>query len=136
MNNAPSASLVTRFVDLLMGYGAYGALQKNLYIPGVSLYQGLPSNSCDLYSCLWPFTNATAGTDFLSGAPGGWLVRADVDARVAGLSHYADGAEVSPTGSPQPPAYESVVRRHWGRVALRTTTTTHGLDSTWFTRIC
>ena len=109
VNNAPSASLVTRFVDLLMGYGAYGALQKNLYIPGVSLYQGLPSNSCDLYSCLWPFTNATAGTDFLSGAPGGWLVRADVDARVAGLGHYADGAEVSPTGSPQPPAYESAV---------------------------
>ena len=109
VNNPPSASLVTRFVDLLMGYAAYGALQKNLYIPSVSLYQGLPSNSCDPYSCLWPFTNATAGTDFLSGAPGGSLFHADVYARVAGLGRYADGAEVSPTGSPQPPAYESAV---------------------------
>ena len=109
VNNPPSASLVRRFVDLLMGYAAYSALQRNLYIPSVSLYQGLSSNSCDPYSCLWPFTNATAGTDFLSGAPGGWLFRADVDARVAGLGHYADGAEVSPTGSPQPPAYESAV---------------------------
>lgn len=109
VNNPPSASLVTRFVDLLMGYAAYGALQTNLYIPSVSLYLGLPSNSCDPYSCLWPFTNATAGTDFLSGVPEGWLFRADVGAHVAGLGHYADGAEVSPTGSPQPPAYESAV---------------------------
>ena len=107
VNNSPSASLVTKFVDLLMGFAAYGALQKNLYLPSVSLYQGLPSNSCGPYSCLWPFTNATAGTDFLSGAPGGWPLRADVDARVDGLGHYANGAEVSPTGSPQPPAYES-----------------------------
>jgi hypothetical protein len=109
VNNPPSASLVTRFVDLLMGYAAYGALQRNLYVPGVSLYQGLPSNSCDPYSCLWPFTNATAGTDFLYGAPAGRGLGADVDARVNGLSHYTDAAEVSPTGLPQPPAYESAV---------------------------
>src|SRR5580704_738495 len=49
VNNAPYASLVTRFVDLMMGYASYGALQKDLYIPSVSLYQGLPSNSCDHY---------------------------------------------------------------------------------------
>ena len=70
MNNSPWASLVTKNVDVLIGYAAYDALQKNLYLSNVSLYQGLPSNSCDPYSCLWPFTNATAGTDFLSGVPG------------------------------------------------------------------
>ena len=109
VSNSPSASLVTRFGDLLMGYAEYGALQGNLYVPSVSLYQGLPSNSCDPYSCLWPFTNATAGTDFLYGAPAGLVARADVDARLTGLSHYADAGEVSPTGSPQPPAYASAV---------------------------
>ena len=109
VSNSPSASLVTRFGDLLMGYAEYGALQGSLYVPSVSLYQGLPSNSCDPYSCLWPFTNATAGTDFLYGAPGGLIVRADLDARLTGLSHYADAAEVSPTGSPQPSAYASAV---------------------------
>ena len=46
---------------------------------------------------------------FLSGVPGGRQFLGDVDCAVAGLGHYADGAEVSPTGSPQPPAYESAV---------------------------
>jgi hypothetical protein len=109
VSNAPIAGGITRFFDLLMGYAAYGALQTNLYIPSVSLYQGLPSNSCDPYSCLWPFTNATAGTEFLAGAPGGVFVRADVSARRTGLDYYADNVEVSPTGVPQPSAYQSAV---------------------------
>ena len=51
---------------------SYQALQTNLYEPSAQLYQGLPSNSCDPYSCLWPFTNAMAGTEFLDASPG-WL---------------------------------------------------------------
>ena len=61
------------------GHASYDALQSNLYLSNISLYQGLPSNSCDPYSCLWPFTNATAGTVFLYGVPGSrssWPTRA------------------------------------------------------------
>ena len=49
----------------------YNALQQNFYSGHQSLYRGNPSNSCGTYSCLWPFTNATAGTVFLYGAPNG-----------------------------------------------------------------
>ena len=87
----------------------YSALQRNLYQPLVSLYQGLPSNSCDPYSCLWPFANAAAGTYFLYGSPGGSTYASDAAARLVGLGDYADTHEVSPTGAPQPPAYESAV---------------------------
>jgi Glycosyl hydrolase family 76 len=87
----------------------YNALQHNLYESQVSLYQGLPSNSCDPYSCLWPFTNAMAGTDFLYGSQGGSSYASDVAARLLGLGHYADPTEVSPTGASQPSAYESAV---------------------------
>ena len=87
----------------------YSALQRNLYQPLVSLYQGLPSSSCDPYSCLWPFANAAAGTYFLYGSPGGSTYAPDAEARLVGLGDYADTTEVSPTGATQPPAYESAV---------------------------
>jgi hypothetical protein len=109
VSNSPLANFATRFADLLQANASYGALQDALYVPSVSLYQGLPANSCDPYSCLWPFTNATAGTVFLYGAPGGRRYGADVTARLTGLSRYADTTEVSPSGSPQPAAYESAV---------------------------
>jgi hypothetical protein len=87
----------------------YNALQRNYYVGSESLYKGTPSNSCSTYSCLWPFTNATAGTAFLAATPGESRFLTAVMARRVGLGHYADDAEVSPTGAPQPPAYESAV---------------------------
>ena len=109
VNNSQGTIVATKNANILKAYASYDALQSNLYRPSISLYQGLPSNPCDPNSCLWPFTNATAGTVFLYGVPGGQQFLADVDARLTGLGHYADAAEVSPTGSPQPPAYESAV---------------------------
>ena len=88
---------------------SYQALQKNLYEPLVKLYQGLPSNSCDPYSCLWPFTNAMAGTEFLYGSPGGSSYATAVNARRKGLLAYADLNEISPSGASQPQAFESAV---------------------------
>jgi len=88
---------------------SYQALQRNLYEPSVQLYRGLPSNSCDPYSCLWPFTNAMAGTEFLSGIPGASSYAADVGARLNGLLAYADLNEISPSGTSQPRAFESAV---------------------------
>jgi hypothetical protein len=87
----------------------YNALQRNFYVATEHLYKGSPANSCATYSCLWPFTNATAGTTFLAGTPGESLFVGGVTARVVGLAHYADAAEVTPSGAPQPPAYESAV---------------------------
>ena len=87
----------------------YNALQQNLYVSRQSLYRGSPSNSCGTYSCLWPFTNAAAGTVYLYGAPNGARYSSDVAARQMGLGHYADPSEVSPTGAAQPPAYQSAV---------------------------
>lgn len=89
---------------------SYWALQRNFYVGGTSLYLGSPSNTCGTYSCLWPFSNADAGTAFLSGAPAGARFLAATTARQAGLRHYFDVHEVSPGGSPQPPAYESAVK--------------------------
>jgi hypothetical protein len=89
---------------------SYQALQNELYEPSVRLYQGLPSNTCDPYSCLWPFTNATAGTDFLDGIPGeSTTYRPDVKARHDGLLAYADRNERNPSGKKQPRAFESAV---------------------------
>ncbi len=88
---------------------SYQALQKNLYESSVKLYQGLPSNSCDPYSCLWPFTNAMAGTEFLYGSPTGSSYAAAVRGRLQGLLAYADLNEISPSGASQPRAFESAV---------------------------
>jgi Glycosyl hydrolase family 76 len=102
--NAGTVSPETQAVD------TYTALQHNLYEPLVSLYQGLPSNSCDPYSCLWPFSNAMAGTYFLYGSHGRRSRYAtDAAWRLVGLDHYADATEISPSGTPQPAAYESAV---------------------------
>ena len=109
VNNSQGTIVATKNANVLKAYASYDALQSNLYQSNISLYQGLPSNSCDPYSCLWPFTNATAGTVFLYGVPSSQQFLADVNARLTGLGHYADAAEVSPTGSPQPSAYESAV---------------------------
>jgi hypothetical protein len=88
---------------------SYQALQSNLYETSAQLYQGLPSNSCDPYSCLWPFTNAMVGTEFLDAIPGGASYASDVKARVSRLGAYADLHEVSPSGARQPRAYQSAV---------------------------
>ncbi len=88
---------------------SYEALQDSFYKGKKSLYLGSPSYTCGLYSCLWPFTNAMAGTLFLDGGPRGSRFSQDVESRLVGLEDYADPNEVSPSGAPQPPAYESGV---------------------------
>ena len=88
---------------------SYQALQENLYEPPALLYQGLPKNSCDPYSCLWPFTNAMAATVYLAASPGGRGYIPDVLARLLGLLSYADLHETSPSGTGQPPAFQSAV---------------------------
>jgi hypothetical protein len=88
---------------------SYQALQSNLYESSAQLYQGLPSNSCDPYSCLWPFTNAMVGTEFLDAIPGGSSYTSDVKARVSGLQAYADLHEIGPSGAHQPRAFQSAV---------------------------
>ena len=88
---------------------SYQALQQNLYEAPALLYQGLPSSSCDPYSCLWPFTNAMAGTVYLAASPGGRGYTPDVLARSLGLLSYADLHETSPSGTSQPPAFQSAV---------------------------
>ena len=56
----------------------------------------------------------SAGTVYLYGAPNGARYVSDVAARQTGLGHYADPSEVSPTGAPQPPAYQSAVAPQLG----------------------
>ena len=105
----PLASGSATSVNRQEAVSAYNALQQNFYVSAESLYGGSPSNTCGTYSCLWPFTNATAGTEFLAGIHNGSNYLSDVDARQTGLSRYADLSEFSPTGLPQPPAYQSAV---------------------------
>ena len=105
---------------------SYQALQSNLYETSAQLYQGLSSNSCDPYSCLWPFTNAMVGTEFLDAIPGGPSYASDVKARVSGLRAYTDLHEVSPSGASQPRAFQSAVAPPRGPGGTRTTTTTPG----------
>ena len=105
----PLASGSATSVNRQEAVSAYNALQQNFYVSAESLYGGSPSNTCGTYSCLWPFTNATAGTEFLAGIHNGSKYLSDVGARQTGLSQYADPSEVSPTGLPQPPAYQSAV---------------------------
>jgi len=103
---APNAAVST---DEQEAVASYQALQRNFYEPLAKLYKGLPSNSCDPYSCLWPFTNAMAGTEFLYGSPGGSSYASDVTARLIGLLAYGDLNEISPSGARQPWALESAV---------------------------
>jgi hypothetical protein len=108
---APTATpaLATTPSPKVQAVESYNALQRNYYVAAKSLYTGTPANKCSTYSCLWPFTNATAGTAFLASTPGEASFLTAVTARRAGLGHYADKAEFSPTGTPQPPAYQSAV---------------------------
>jgi hypothetical protein len=106
---AASTEAATTPTPKVQAVETYNALQRNYYVKSESLYEGAPTNSCATYSCLWPFTNATAGTAFLAATPGESRYLSGVTARRVGLGHYADDAEVSPTGAPQPPAYESAV---------------------------
>ena len=93
----------------LAAVASYQALQQNLYEGTSLLYQGLPSNSCDPYSCLWPFTNALAGTEYLNASPAGSGYSPDVSTRLYGLLSYADLHESSPSGASQPEAFQSAV---------------------------
>ena len=105
--NTPQSS--TTSTDEQEAVASYQALQANFYQAWVQLYQGMPSNPCDPYSCLWPFTNAAAGTEFLDASPGGSAYVPDVKARVNGLMAYANLHEVSPNGTRQPRAFQSAV---------------------------
>jgi hypothetical protein len=105
----PTASSSVSSTDQLEAVASYQALQQNLYEAPALLYQGLPSSSCDLYSCLWPFTNAIAGTVYLAASPGGRGYTHDVLARLLGLLAYADLHETSPSSTNQPPAFQSAV---------------------------
>ncbi len=87
--------------------GTYDALQRAYYDARTSLYAGLPSATCGAYSCLWPFTNATAATLSLFGTPGGSAYQPDAADRLAGLARYLQPLEQSPAGSPQPAAHQS-----------------------------
>ena len=100
-------------------------LQQNLYVASKSLYGGGPSNSCGTYSCLWPFTNAAAGTVYLYGTPKGHGYLSNVAARQTGLGRYADPSEVSPQWAPpsRPPT-SPPWHRHSDRAVPPTTTTT------------
>jgi hypothetical protein len=106
--SAPTAGSTTPTV-YRQAVDTYNALQTNFYKARKSLYSGAPSFTCGKFSCLWPFTNAMAGTMFLYGTPRGSSYASDVQSRLNGLTNYADAHEVSPSGVPQPPAYESGV---------------------------
>jgi hypothetical protein len=87
----------------------YAALQRNYYVGSKELYKGTPTNQCATYTCLWPFTNATAATMFLYSTPGESHYLADTMARVIGLGRYANMSEVAPNGVAQPAAFQSAV---------------------------
>ena len=99
----------TSAIDELEAVASYRALQQNLYEATALLYQGLPSNSCDPYSCFWPYTNTLAGTEYLDASPDGSSYGPDVSTRLYGLLFYADTHESSPSGTSQPAAFQSAV---------------------------
>jgi hypothetical protein len=73
----------------------YSALQQNLYVARQSVYRGSPSNSCGTYSCLWPFTNAAAGTAYLYGAqPSAYQSAVAPPLGPGGATYYDDNAWV------------------------------------------
>ncbi len=107
--SANTAQSSTTSTDEQEAVASYQALQADLYETSAQLYQGLPSNPCDPYSCLWPFTNAMAGTVYLAASPGGQGYTPDIQARLYGLLSYADLHETSPSGTSQPTAFQSAV---------------------------
>jgi hypothetical protein len=106
-NLSVSVSLLS--TDEQEAVASYQALQENLYEPSVRLYLGLPSYTCGPYSCLWPFTNAMAATEYLYASLGGSSFAPDVEARLNGLLAYVDLRETNPNGASQPQAFQSAV---------------------------
>src|ERR1022692_4138524 len=104
-----SVSVSFLLTDEQEAVASYQALQENLYKPSVLLYLGLPSYTCGPYSCLWPFTNAMAGTEYLYASPGGSSYAPDVQARLNGLLAYVNLSETNPRGASQPRAFQSAV---------------------------
>ena len=97
-------------VDQQRAIASYQALQQYLYVPTYELYKAPNyTDTNPVYSYLWPFTNAMAGTDYLAGSPGGTGYGADLQARLDGLLKYRNYAEHTPSGTPQPPAFQSAV---------------------------
>ena len=84
---------------------SYQALQANAYDSSLQLYRLGPAAS----TSLWPFTNATAGTDYLAATAAGSAYLPDVAARLQGLLKYQDVREYTPAGVAQPPAFESSI---------------------------
>ncbi|HLI39990.1 MAG TPA: glycoside hydrolase family 76 protein [Streptosporangiaceae bacterium] len=97
-------------VDARRAVVTYQALQRNLYLPGYSLYPC--DNTCfsgNRLGTLWPFSNAFAATGYLVGIRGvGRRFTGDIDARNRGLAAYYDPHETGPTGQQQLPAYASI----------------------------
>ncbi len=104
-SNAAMMTVLTANASFALANSAFQSLQQNLYLPTNQLYMGDGTQ----FSFLWPFTNATAGTEYLAGVSGGAQYLPDVEARLAGLLEYRDTAEMSPTGASQPAAFESAV---------------------------
>jgi len=96
-------------VDQQRADASYQALEQVLYLPSDQLYQASSPTPTDPFSFLWPFTNAMAATSYLVATPGGSADAADLTARLDGLLLYQDPAEHTPTGTSQPPAFESAV---------------------------
>ncbi len=92
----------------------YNTMQRYFYAasayPGdaSSLYVESIPQSGKRYSFLWPFSRALVGTITLSGIPpallSGASYQADVNDRLAGLSHYWDGTSSGPGYDSYPPA--------------------------------
>ena len=54
VNNSQATIVATKNANKLEAAASYEALQSNLYVPNINLYQGLPSNLCGSYSCPRP----------------------------------------------------------------------------------
>ncbi|HVC69613.1 MAG TPA: glycoside hydrolase family 76 protein [Acidimicrobiales bacterium] len=96
-------------VDQQRAIASYEALQQYLYVPASQLYVAPAPTTSNPFAFLWPFTNAMAATDYLAGTPGGKPYSSDLDARLGGLLQYQDASEHTPSGTVQPPAFQSAV---------------------------
>lgn len=100
---------------------AYDAMQKNYYVPDVSLYrEEYPHNGGNPYSYVWPFSQAFAGTNDMAGLPKvGSQYQADVQDRLQGLIKYYSSKGIAPNPNvtpnfPSPPGYDSYVNQPYG----------------------
>lgn len=95
---------------------AYQAMQTYFYHPDVQLYQDpYPQNGGNPYSYVWPFSQAMAATNYLSGiSRAGGQYTSDVTERLNGLTRYWNPTPTSnnppsPPSPPSPPGYASYV---------------------------